>query len=155
MKLQNFLEVFRLFSFKKKAKWLLNLLNVYWDHSQSVHPGSVTWCVGEKGELFVYTRGEYSGQILNSVKRITSGITGENSIVWYKIDEIPCPQNQVLLIATEFDCAGDWRIKTGEYRPHHPFSFHGWLISGASWIPTHWAYLPTAPDGNRAYTRSI
>lgn len=74
MKLQNFLEVFRLFSFRKKAKWLLNLLNVYWDHSQSVHPGAVTWCVGEDGELFVYTRGEYAGQILNSVKTITSGI---------------------------------------------------------------------------------
>ncbi|EOC1312523.1 DUF551 domain-containing protein [Cronobacter turicensis] len=53
-----------------------------------------------------------------------------------------------VLVATEFDGPGDWRMKWGTRVPGHPDEKNGWLIPGASWTPSHWMPLPAAPVKN-------
>jgi hypothetical protein len=63
---------------------------------------------------------------------------------WQPIET--APKGRAVLVACEFDYPGDWRIKLGSYLPDHPDQFHGWLIHGASWKPTHWMPLPQPPE---------
>ena len=63
---------------------------------------------------------------------------------------IPCrermpPENTGVLVATEFDGPGDWRMKCGTRVPGHPDAKNGWFIPGASWTPSHWQPLPEPP----------
>ncbi|ELY5916130.1 DUF551 domain-containing protein [Cronobacter sakazakii] len=63
---------------------------------------------------------------------------------------IPCseripPENTGVLVATEFDGPGDWRMKWGTRVPGHPDAKNGWFIPGASWAPSHWQPLPEPP----------
>lgn len=51
-----------------------------------------------------------------------------------------------VLVAREFGRKGDWRMKWGTYIPGHPDAQDGWIIPGASWLPTHWMPLPAAPQ---------
>lgn len=60
---------------------------------------------------------------------------------WQPIET--APRDQFLLLATEFDCPGDWRIKVGEYRTRT----RSWHVFGASWTPTRWMPLPAPPNG--------
>ncbi|EIY3401105.1 DUF551 domain-containing protein [Escherichia coli] len=46
----------------------------------------------------------------------------------------------------EFDRKGDWRMKWATYIPGHPDANDGWVIPGASWIPSHWMPLPEPPQ---------
>ncbi|HFW4748040.1 TPA: DUF551 domain-containing protein [Escherichia coli] len=51
-----------------------------------------------------------------------------------------------VLVAVAFDRKGDWRMKWGTYIPGHPDANDGWIIPGASWIPSHWMQLPEPPQ---------
>lgn len=51
-----------------------------------------------------------------------------------------------VLVAREFDRKGDWRMKWATYIPGHPDANDGWIIPGASWIPSHWMPLPEPPQ---------
>lgn len=51
------------------------------------------------------------------------------------------PSDKMLLLAAEFDRPGDWRIKVGGCWDDT------WEVFGASWTPTHWMPLPSAPVG--------
>jgi len=60
---------------------------------------------------------------------------------WNTIDT--APDDEMLLLAAEFDGPGDWRIKIG-YKDDN--EYNGWHIFGASWTPTHWMKLPAPPS---------
>lgn len=52
------------------------------------------------------------------------------------------PENELILLASEFDGPGDWRIKCGLF-------YEGdWHVFGASWEPTMWQPLPDNPAGS-------
>lgn len=51
-----------------------------------------------------------------------------------------------VLVAVEFGRKGDWRMKWATYIPGHPDANDGWIIPGASWIPSHWMQLPEPPQ---------
>lgn len=60
-------------------------------------------------------------------------------------DRMPDTKTAVL-VAVEFDRKGDWRMKWATYIPGHPDANDGWIIPGASWIPSHWMPLPEPPQ---------
>ncbi|EKK5197009.1 DUF551 domain-containing protein [Cronobacter sakazakii] len=64
---------------------------------------------------------------------------------WIPCSERMPPENTGVLVATEFDGPGDWRMKWGTRVPGHPDAKNGWLIPGASWTPSHWQPLPEPP----------
>ncbi|MDT3641034.1 DUF551 domain-containing protein [Cronobacter sakazakii] len=64
---------------------------------------------------------------------------------WIPCSERMPPEKTGVLVATEFDGPGDWRMKWGTRVPGHPDSKNGWLIPGASWTPSHWQPLPEPP----------
>ncbi|WP_141072144.1 DUF551 domain-containing protein, partial [Escherichia coli] len=51
-----------------------------------------------------------------------------------------------VLVARDFGRKGDWRMKWATYIPGHPDANDGWIIPGASWIPSHWMPLPEPPQ---------
>lgn len=64
---------------------------------------------------------------------------------WIPCSERMPPENTGVLVATEFDGPGDWRMKWGTRVPGHPDAKNGWFIPGASWTPSHWQPLPEPP----------
>ena len=66
---------------------------------------------------------------------------------WIPVSERMPPCKTGVLVATEMDGPGDWRMKWATYVPEHPDAINGWLIPGASWTPSHWQSLPDAPKG--------
>ena len=64
---------------------------------------------------------------------------------WIPVSERMPPCKTGVLVATEMDGPGDWRMKWATYVPEHPDAINGWLIPGATWTPTHWQPLPDAP----------
>lgn len=58
---------------------------------------------------------------------------------WQPIDTAPL--DQVVLLASEFDRPGDWRIKCGYFDNDRGC----WKVWGASWVPTRWAAIPAPP----------
>ncbi|WP_199781733.1 DUF551 domain-containing protein [Cronobacter sakazakii] len=75
---------------------------------------------------------------------MTQGSSGEPD-GWIPCSERMPPENTGVLVATEFDGPGDWRMKWGTRVPGHPDAKNGWFISGASWTPSHWQPLPEPP----------
>lgn len=67
---------------------------------------------------------------------------------WGNPDDKPFTGNTktAVLVAREFDRKGDWRMKWATYIPGHPDANDGWVIPGASWIPSHWMPLPEPPQ---------
>jgi len=65
---------------------------------------------------------------------------------WIKCSEQMPPEKTGVLVATEMDGPGDWRMKWATFVPGHPDADDGWLIPGASWMPTHWMTLPEPPE---------
>lgn len=53
------------------------------------------------------------------------------------------PKDRFVLLAAEFDCPGDWRIKMGGWVAER----ERWEIWGASWKPVRWMELPAPPVG--------
>ncbi|EMV2185190.1 DUF551 domain-containing protein [Escherichia coli] len=64
---------------------------------------------------------------------------------WISCSERMPDSKTAVLVAREFDRKGDWRMKWATYIPGHPDANDGWIIPGASWIPSHWMPLPEAP----------
>lgn len=57
---------------------------------------------------------------------------------------IEAPNNEIVLVAAEFDGPGDWRIKCG----YLDGQTAKWRVFGASWEPTHWMPLPPPPTSS-------
>ncbi|HFV1838136.1 TPA: DUF551 domain-containing protein, partial [Escherichia coli] len=57
---------------------------------------------------------------------------------WISCSERMPDTKTAVLVAREFDRKGDWRMKWATYIPGHPDANDGWVIPGASWIPSHW-----------------
>ncbi|EIV7764915.1 DUF551 domain-containing protein [Escherichia coli] len=64
---------------------------------------------------------------------------------WISCSERMPDTKTAVLVAREFDRKGDWRMKWATYIPGHPDANDGWVIPGASWIPSHWMPLPEPP----------
>ncbi|EHX7289469.1 DUF551 domain-containing protein [Salmonella enterica] len=65
---------------------------------------------------------------------------------WISCSERMPDIKTAVLVAREFDRKGDWRMKWATYIPGHPDANDGWVIPGASWIPSHWMPLPEPPQ---------
>ncbi|WP_097156456.1 DUF551 domain-containing protein [Escherichia coli] len=65
---------------------------------------------------------------------------------WISCSELMPDSKTAVLVAREFDGKGDWRMKWATYIPGHPDANDGWIIPGASWIPSHWMPLPEPPQ---------
>ncbi|EBM7324188.1 DUF550 domain-containing protein [Salmonella enterica] len=65
---------------------------------------------------------------------------------WISCSERMPDSKTGVLVAREFGRKGDWRMKWGTYVPGHPDAQDGWIIPGASWLPTHWMPLPEPPQ---------
>ncbi|HDK0863408.1 TPA: DUF551 domain-containing protein [Escherichia coli] len=65
---------------------------------------------------------------------------------WISCSERMPDTKTAVLVAREFDRKGDWRMKWATYIPGHPDANDGWVIPGASWIPSHWMLLPEPPQ---------
>ncbi|EPA7301024.1 DUF551 domain-containing protein [Escherichia coli O9,30:H25] len=65
---------------------------------------------------------------------------------WISCSERMPNTKTAVLVAVEFDRKGDWRMKWATYIPGHPDSNDGWVVPGASWIPSHWMPLPEPPQ---------
>ncbi|EKL8659007.1 DUF551 domain-containing protein [Escherichia coli] len=65
---------------------------------------------------------------------------------WISCSERMPDTKTAVLVAREFDSKGDWRMKWATYIPGHPDANDGWVIPGASWIPSHWMPLPEPPQ---------
>lgn len=65
---------------------------------------------------------------------------------WISCSERMPDTKTAVLVAKEFDRKGDWRMKWATYIPGHPDANDGWVIPGASWIPSHWMPLPEPPQ---------
>ncbi|EOU1036456.1 DUF551 domain-containing protein, partial [Escherichia coli] len=61
---------------------------------------------------------------------------------WISCSERMPDTKTAVLVAREFDRKGDWRMKWATYIPGHPDANDGWVVPGASWIPSHWMPLP-------------
>lgn len=57
---------------------------------------------------------------------------------------IEAPNNEIVLVAAEFDGLGDWRIKCG----YLDGQTAKWRVFGARWEPTHWMPLPPPPTSS-------
>ncbi|CAD5620220.1 ead/Ea22-like family protein [Escherichia coli] len=65
---------------------------------------------------------------------------------WISCSERMPDSKTAVLVAREFDRKGDWRMKWATYIPGHPDANDGWVVPGASWIPSHWMPLPEPPQ---------
>ncbi|HAI2690384.1 TPA: DUF551 domain-containing protein [Escherichia coli] len=65
---------------------------------------------------------------------------------WISCSERMPDTKTAVLVAVEFDRKGDWRMKWATYIPGHPDANDGWIIPGASWIPSHWMPLLEPPQ---------
>lgn len=83
------------------------------------------------------------------LERLRNALSGNSPVTpggWISCsDRIPDTKTAVL-VAREFDRKGDWRMKWATYIPGHPDANDGWIIPGASWIPSHWMPLPEPPQ---------
>ncbi|HAN8245847.1 DUF551 domain-containing protein [Escherichia coli] len=83
------------------------------------------------------------------VKAVLRRLAGNSPVTpdgWISCSERMPDSKTAVLVAREFDRKGDWRMKWGTYIPGHPDANDGWIIPGASWIPSHWMQLPEPPQ---------
>ncbi|EAV6213002.1 DUF551 domain-containing protein [Salmonella enterica] len=76
-------------------------------------------------------------------------LTGNSPVTpdgWISCSERMPDSKTGVLVAREFVRKGDWRMKWRTYIPGHPDAKDGWIIPGASWLPTHWMPLPAPPQ---------
>ncbi|HFT1251703.1 TPA: DUF551 domain-containing protein [Escherichia coli] len=69
---------------------------------------------------------------------------------WISCSERMPDSKTAVLVAMEFDRKGDWRMKWATYILGHPDANDGWIIPGASWIPSHWMPLPEPPQESQS-----
>lgn len=66
---------------------------------------------------------------------------------WIPVSEKMPPSRHEVLVGRWWGEKSRWCCKRATYIPGHPDAqSSGWLIPGASWTPTHWMPLPTAPQ---------
>ncbi|HEL5287661.1 DUF551 domain-containing protein [Klebsiella pneumoniae] len=66
---------------------------------------------------------------------------------WIPVSERMPPSRHEVLVGCWWGEKPRWCCKWATYIPGHPDAqSSGWLIPGASWTPTHWMPLPTAPQ---------
>ncbi|EEX0873129.1 DUF551 domain-containing protein [Escherichia coli] len=65
---------------------------------------------------------------------------------WISCSERMPDTKTAVLVARDFGRKGDWRMKWATYIPGHPDANDGWIIPGASWLPSHWMPLPEPPQ---------
>lgn len=65
---------------------------------------------------------------------------------WIPVSERMPPSRHEVLVGRWWGEKPRWCCKWATYIPGHPDAqSSGWLIPGASWTPTHWMPLPSAP----------
>ncbi|EET9799949.1 DUF551 domain-containing protein [Escherichia coli] len=85
---------------------------------------------------------------IEAVKAVLRRLAGNYPVTpdgWISCSERMPDTKTAVLVAREFDRKGDWRMKWATYIPVHPDANDGWVIPGASWIPSHWMPLPEPP----------
>lgn len=82
----------------------------------------------------------------NAPQNIPAGKSTVTPDGWISCSERMPDSKTGVLVAREFGRKGDWRMKWGTYIPGHPDAQDGWIIPGASWLPTHWMLLPEPPQ---------
>lgn len=82
-------------------------------------------------------------QSFGNSEQLNSPVTPDG---WISCSERMPDSKTGVLVAREFGRKGDWRMKWGTYIPGHPDAQDGWIIPGASWLPTHWMPMPEPPQ---------
>ncbi|EMV4438938.1 DUF551 domain-containing protein [Escherichia coli] len=110
-------------------------------------------CLDEAEQELIVTINKYASQLAaepiapNDVREQTAipqvPVTPDG---WISCSERMPDSKTAVLVAREFDRKGDWRMKWATYIPGHPDANDGWIIPGASWIPSHWMPLPEPPQ---------
>ncbi|HFI1693932.1 TPA: DUF551 domain-containing protein [Escherichia coli] len=86
---------------------------------------------------------------IEAVKAVLRRLAGNSPVTpdsWISCSERMPDSKTAVLVAREFDRKGDWRMKWATYIQGHPDANDGWIIPGASWIPSHWMPLPEPPQ---------
>lgn len=90
------------------------------------------------GSRSIESRSRRALELLDRI-RATHHSPPEGMAGWKPL--IEAPNNEIVLVAAEFDGPGDWRIKCG----YLDGQTAKWRVFGASWEPTHWMPLPAPP----------
>ncbi|MCA7800610.1 DUF551 domain-containing protein [Escherichia coli] len=108
--------------------------------AEANHPQTGDWLYDDPIDLAKAIR---KGPDMPTVQGGNSPVTPDG---WISCSERMPDTKTAVLVAVEFDRKGDWRMKWATYIPGHPDANDGWIIPGASWIPSHWMPLPEPPS---------
>lgn len=101
---------------------------------------------GELSELTWCSHNQHHDDTLYVRADLVNGNYPVTPDSWISCSERMPDTKTAVLVAVEFDRKGDWRMKWATYIPGHPDANDGWVIPGASWIPSHWMPLPEPPQ---------
>ncbi|HAX3659889.1 TPA: DUF551 domain-containing protein [Escherichia coli] len=101
---------------------------------------------GELSELTWCSHNQHHDDTLYVRADLVNGNSPVTPDGWISCSERMPDTKTAVLVAVEFDRKGDWRMKWATYIPGHPDANDGWIIPGASWIPSHWMPLPEPPQ---------
>lgn len=108
--------------------------------AEANHPQTGDWLYDDPIDL---ARAIRKGPDMPTVQAGNYPVTPDG---WISCSERMPDSKTGVLVAREFGRKGDWRMKWGTYVPGHPDAQDGWIIPGASWLPTHWMPLPEPPQ---------
>ena len=108
--------------------------------AEANHPQTGDWLYDDPIDL---ARAIRKGPDMPTVQGGSSPVTPDG---WISCSERMPDTKTAVLVAVEFDRKGDWRMKWATYIPGHPDANDGWVVPGASWIPSHWMPLPEPPQ---------
>ncbi|HFW3609141.1 TPA: DUF551 domain-containing protein [Salmonella enterica subsp. enterica serovar Birkenhead] len=101
---------------------------------------------GELSELTWCSHNQHHDDTLYVRADLVNGNSPVTPDSWISCSERMPDTKTAVLVARELDRKGDWRMKWATYIPGHPDANDGWVIPGASWIPSHWMPLPEPPQ---------